>query len=103
MDIKVGSKRTQTACWRECEICGNPASWRITFLDDGTCGARKNPASSAYGKDDCSWCSDAELFACKKHQNEVRRICPNGFSWCATFPLSKYKSMGFYWRVANGH
>ena len=80
--------------WHECQECGLPASFRITFLASGNC--RGNPASSAYGRDDCSWCSDAESYACKKHERAVEANAPDGMSGCATFPLKRYKHMGFY-------
>lgn len=46
---------------KECEYCGKPAEYKHTYLLDGM---RSNPASSAYGKDDCSWCEDAAVFTC---------------------------------------
>ena len=94
--MKVGdiiTKRQQRK-WQECQICGHPASFRITFLVGGN--PRGNPASSAYGRDNCSWCSDAEAYACKKHEKTVKADPPSGISWCATFPLKRYKHMGFY-------
>lgn len=45
-----------------CDECGEPAVYRHTYLFDGV---RRNPASSAFGKDDCSWCSDAQVLTCK--------------------------------------
>lgn len=89
-DIEVIKYRIR---WRECAICGIPASFRITYLLDH---CRSNPGSSAYGRDDCSWCSDAENFACRRHKQEVRRDSPRGMSECSTFPLTKFKHMGFY-------
>jgi hypothetical protein len=44
-----------------CYNCGEPAMYRYTYLLDN---ARQNPASSAFGRDDCSWCSDHEEFTC---------------------------------------
>lgn len=45
-----------------CEVCANrPAKYKHTFLLEGM---RNNPASSAYCKDDCSWCEDAAVFTC---------------------------------------
>ena len=83
--------------WHECQVCGVPAYWRITYLVEGNC--RANPTSSAYGRNDCSWCSDAEAYACRKHEREVRQDAPRDMSWCATFPLKKYRNMGFYSEV----
>jgi hypothetical protein len=79
--------------WHECEICGMPAQHRLTFLMPN---CRTNPASSAYRHDDCSWCSDYETYACHKHERELTWSNPNGMSWCASYPLAKYKHMGFY-------
>ena len=93
---KVGDIETTTYKWqwRECEVCGLPAYFRLAYLVDGN--SRANPASSAYGRDDCSWCSDAEAFSCRKHEPQVRQSPPNGMKWSSTFTLKGYKSMGFY-------
>lgn len=78
----------------ECHICGEPAQFKHSFLLEG---ARRNPASSAYGKDDCSWCSDTELFVCKEHEKE--RTPPDGYSWCSTFTASdRFANMFLYWQ-----
>ena len=97
--MKVGEVeiRKYKWLWRDCELCDRPASWRVTFLDDGYAGCRRNPSSSAYGKDDCSWCSDYEVYACKTHMREVERLNPlPNHNHCASFPLKKFKNMGFY-------
>lgn len=97
--MKVGQIETKSFkwYWRDCELCDRPASWRITFLDDGSNGCRRNPSSSAYGKDDCSWCSDYELFACKKHRADIERWEPKpNHNRCSSFPLKNFKHMGFY-------
>jgi hypothetical protein len=79
--------------WHECQVCGMPASWEVNYLaKDG----RRNPASSAYGKDDCSWCKDATGYACRKHQTEVERDYPEGMSWASSFSLKSFKHLGFY-------
>lgn len=95
--MKVGEIRTKREIcqWRECEECGLPAKWRITFLLDN---ARNNPTSSAFRHDDCTWCSDLAVFACGKCEKELRINPPQGYKWCAAFPLKRYKHMGFYWR-----
>ena len=92
--MKVGDIVTKTYIrqWHECQICGLPAVWRMTFLYHN---CRTNPASSAYLRDDCSWCSDEEAFACKKHKGEVQLNPPTGMSLCATILLAKFKPMGF--------
>jgi len=84
-------KRTRVR--RECNECGEPADYRHTFLLDG---ARRNPASSAYGKDDCSWCSDAETWSCAPHRDT--RNAPDGYGWCGTFTLAKMPHLGLYYR-----
>lgn len=66
----------------ECEICGEPADYRLTFLLEGS---RSNPASSAYGRDDCSRCSDQDVFVCKEHEKETRWNPPAGMSWCGKY------------------
>lgn len=92
---KVGEIRTtsEIARWHECEQCGMPARYKCTFLLEG---ARRNPNSKAYGKDDCSWCSDLDIYACEKHKNEIWRD-HDGYVICSCFPLKNFKHMGFYW------
>lgn len=94
--MKVGDiiATRKQAHWHDCQVCGLPASYRITYL---LARGRANPVSTAYGKDDCSWCSDAEAFACKRHEQDVKRDLPIGMNWCATFPLKKFRHMGFYY------
>ncbi len=97
--MKVGQTETITYkwLWKECEECGNPAKWRVTFLDDNNGGCRRNPSSSAYQHDDCSYCSDHEIYTCEKHRRDIERQEPiQGFRYCASFPLKKFKHMGFY-------
>jgi len=78
--------------WRECR-CGRPAAWRVTYLLDN---CRTNPGSKGYGRDDVSWCSDEEDYACRRCQRKVERDAPPGMGWCASFPLKHHKHMGFY-------
>ena len=94
---RVGDRETVTYIWewQECYECGWPAAWRVTFLLPN---CRSNPASSGYGRDDVSWCSDAELYACRKHEGKARREHPNGCGWCSSFPLKTFKHMGFHKR-----
>jgi hypothetical protein len=73
----------------ECENCGEPADQRHTYLVPN---ARRNPQSSAYGQDDCSWCSDHEVFSCKKCRDaEWRGHEPkvDGYEWCSTFSVGE--------------
>lgn len=75
----------------ECDVCGEPADFRITYLLEN---ARRNPASSAYGRDDCSYCNDAERFVCKDHKSKYPQ--PEGQSWCSTFTLAEFPYLGLY-------
>lgn len=65
----------------ECGNCGEPATKRHTFLLPN---ARRNPSSSAYGRDDCSWCSDHEEFAC----DGCPRPRGGQYEWCSTFSIT---------------
>ena len=77
-----------------CDECGLPATHRVTFLLKN---ARFNPASSGYRRDDISWCSDEEKFACEDCKDKVRLNPSLGYSWCSTFPLDRFPHMGLYW------
>ncbi len=74
----------------ECETCGAPATTRHSYLYPN---ARRNPASSAYGKDDIGYCSDAEAFVCD--------ACPcprhDGMEWCSTFSSERFAHMLHFW------
>jgi hypothetical protein len=81
----------------ECVGCGEPATRRHTYLLPN---ARGNPASSAYGKDDCSWCSDHEVFTCADcHGGRAPTV--EGYGWCSTFTLqpgsSRFAHMFLTW------
>lgn len=96
---RIGDTKTEkyVRCWHECQLCKLPARYSIAFILPN---ARSNPASTAYGRDDISWCSDDELFACKEHLRDVETISEimnKPMKWCATFTLKSYKHMGFYW------
>lgn len=80
---------------RECQECGEPATRRLTYLLKN---ARSNPQSSAYRHDDCSWCSDAEAFACTKHGDKVWRDCPEGMDQCSMFFAERMPHMVLYWK-----
>ncbi len=97
---RVGQTETITrvARWHECDECSNPASHRVTFLLEN---ARYNPRSSAYGRDDCSRCSDLDAYACRKHLEQTVREAPSGYSWCAHMALKSHKHMGFYWHTIS--
>lgn len=77
--------RTQEGRRRRCDQCGEPATQVVTYLLEGT---RSNPASSAYGRDDCSYCSDLDLYACgDEHARELSLSegIPKGYVWCSIF------------------
>ena len=95
----VGDTRTVVYKYQheECENCGELATKRITFLDDGDRGARRNPDSKAYGKDDCSWCCDEEHFSCEGCQKEVEGFATRGFGLCSIFPLANFPHMAAKW------
>lgn len=105
MDIEKlpGEGETQIICRtrvrKECENCGEPATYRNTYLNDGATGARRNPASSAYGRDNCSWCSDHDQFLCGDcHQNRHNIGVPDGFRWCSTFEcVPRFAHMFLEW------
>lgn len=76
----------------ECENCGEPAMKRHTFLLDN---ARRNPASSAYRRDDCTWCSDAEVFTC----DTCKPATPHGYDMCSTFSVcERFTHMFLRWQ-----
>lgn len=81
-DVGATRTRTEVLIREACEECGEDATRRITFLLED---ARRNPASSGYRRDDCSWCSDSASFACDEHERKVKQAPPDGMSWCATF------------------
>ena len=92
-----GSRRVQELVRRECDVCGEPATHRITYLVAVNC--RSNPASAAFGRDNCSWCSDAESYACKEHVKQIERDAPHGMSWCTTFDaVGRYDHMLLRWQ-----
>ena len=81
---------------RECQNCGEVATKKINFLYEDS---RRNPASSGYGKDDISWCSDEEAFSCAKCENEIRRDPPRDMSYCSTFTRGeRFEHMFLYWK-----
>ncbi|HDY88492.1 MAG TPA: hypothetical protein ENH82_10345 [bacterium] len=92
---KVGDTKTETFIrkWHECQFCELPARYRIGFTLPN---ARSNPASSGYGKDDISWCSDDQMYACEEHKKQIEH-CHDTMIWCSTIQLKGYKHMGFYW------
>ena len=67
---------------RCCDNCGEAATKRFSYC---YVNGRSNPASSMYRRDDCTWCSDAEAYACNDCEKEVKRVCcPDGMDWGGT-------------------
>ena len=95
--MKVGDIRTirQRLNRRGCEYCEEPATHKITFLLPN---ARSNPASKAYGRDDCSWCSDQAVFVCDEHEEDRYKIGRElEMGWCSSFGYERFKHMFEYW------
>lgn len=75
----------------ECDECGEPAHFRHNYL---LLNPRSNPASSGYGRDDISWCSDASRYTCE----ECNLPFLVGYEWAATFSACKeYAHMFLKW------
>lgn len=88
-----GDVKTVTSVRRRktCEECGEVAVFKQTYLLNGT---RRNPASSAYGRDDCSWCSDKDVYLC----GSCRIFAPEGYGECARFQASdRFAHMFLEW------
>ena len=77
-----------------CEECGEIAVWQLTFLLNG---GRNNPASKAYGEDDCSWCSDLEIFSCTDCERKLRDNPPEGYRWCSAFQKDRFTHLFLSW------
>ncbi|MEE9159967.1 MAG: hypothetical protein V3U60_16480 [Gammaproteobacteria bacterium] len=88
----------KTRVRRSCGYCGEPAFYQNTYLADGDTGARNNPASSAYRKDDLSWCSDFDDYLCPDcHQANETDNVPDGHGWCSTFQVDRFPHMFLRW------
>ena len=85
-----GATRTQVRVRVECDYCGELATRKQTYL---LLNARSNPASSAFGKDDISRCSDAEEMLCGVHNGEP----PSGHSVCSIFKVERFAHMFLRW------
>lgn len=88
--------RIETRVRRGCDNCEEAATKKHNYC---FVNGRSNPASSMYRKDDCSYCSDAEAFACDACNEEVKRVCcPDGMSWASTFSLRPgYEHFFLHW------
>ena len=76
-----------------CDECGERAEIRLTFLLPN---ARTNPASSGYGGDDISYCSDGDMAVCEKcfsskSISHFERIM--GMEWCGAFGRDRFPHM----------
>lgn len=102
LDVLPGEGEEQTIrrvkYRHECHNCGEPAHYKQTYLLDR---ARSNPASSAYGRDDCSWCEDESVYYCKAgrtYGSDCRPPKLDGYGECSTFPASqRFAHMFLYW------
>lgn len=92
-EIKVVIK---TRMRRECESCGELATKKHEFC---YINGRRNPASSMYGRDDCTFCSDHDAYACEDCSREVERDgCPDGMNWAGTRTATPRNAFAFlYW------
>lgn len=91
-----GEQKMMIKTRRTCDICGRPADYCQSFVLNN---ARRNPASKGFGKDDLSWCSDAEAFFCEEHKDRGwQRNYMEGYESCSKFPLDKFPHMGLYWK-----
>lgn len=74
-----------------CDQCGEPAHFKHTYLLPN---GRSNPASKAYGHDDCTWCEDDNAYTCLT----CKRPTIEGYGWCSTFPASaRFAHMFLKW------
>lgn len=99
METLPGENETQTITRvrkrRVCEFCGEPAHFKQTFLLPN---ARNNPASKAYGRNDCSWCSDAHQFSCRGGPCTRKARVLDGYGECSIFPaIERFAHMFLYW------
>jgi len=85
----------RTRVRRKCKNCGEPATMKHTYL---MANARNNPASSAYRHDDCTWCSDHELYLCENcKQRDCEADVPDSYEWCSTFIADRMPHLFLYW------
>jgi len=88
----------QKECKRkECEYCEESATLKHSFLLEGS---RRNPASKAYGRDDCSWSEDDCVFICEecnKTKGRYKIAKEKSMEWCSTFFYEKMPHLFLYW------
>lgn len=84
---------------RPCGYCGEDAVFRQTYLNDGPSGARRNPQSSAYRMDDCSWCSDFDDYLCEEcAEKRLHDNAPAGYGPCSRFAYPGFPHMFLEWK-----
>lgn len=85
---------------RFCEECGEPATKKVCWLLENF---RSNPNSSAYRRDDCSWCADGEpAFSCDVHEQGIRWKPPEGYVSGTTFHrVPNFEHMFVYWKKVS--
>lgn len=102
--MEEGATRTieQVCRKRTCEKCGESATHKLTFLLPN---ARTNSASKAYGRDDCTHCSDSDMFVCTEHSKDRDDIARElGMSWAGTLDGTydngnRWKHLFLYWET----
>lgn len=82
---------TRTRLRHLCEFCEAVATKKHTFLLPH---ARSTPQSSTYSRDDCTWCSDSDLFTCESCGSHP---FIEGYEWCSTFSAKKFPELFLFW------
>jgi len=97
--MKEGEIRKQVCKRRNCEVCGERADWQVAFLLPN---CRTNPKSKAYGKDDCSWCSDDVAWVCEGHHKDRYKMAKErDMEWAASFPADKFPHLVLFWETVK--
>lgn len=65
----------------ECFECGEPATKLLRFQLHNP---RSNPASTAFGRNDISYCADEERYACDQCEKDIQWHPPIGMEWSST-------------------
>jgi hypothetical protein len=84
---------------KDCEYCDEPAHYKCSYLLPN---CRSNPASKAYRHDDCSYCSDYDLYLCKKCYSKYNGWHPSldGYEPCSLFPANEhFAHMFLTWQI----
>jgi len=92
-----GETRIQERVRVKCEFCGADATKQHTFL---LAGARRNPASSAFGRDDCSYCSDHHVYTCEGGDCVRQARDVEGYEPCSIFTcVERFSHMFLTWET----